>query len=106
MGKESVARNFIDSERFERDGWQVGAQYHISDNWQKLHNIWHAQKDRACYEYAFAIRLYAATELEAILRRIGFSSIECYGDLAGAPYDEHAVMLVTFATVLKDTQHE
>ena len=106
MGKESVARNFVDFERFERDGWLVSAQYHIFDNWQKLHNIWHAQKGRACYEYAFAIRLYAATELEAILRRIGFSSIECYGDLAGTPYDEHVMMLVTFATVLKETQHE
>jgi ubiquinone/menaquinone biosynthesis C-methylase UbiE len=34
----------------------------------------------------FAVRVYTATELVAILRRAGFDDARCYGDLEGGPF--------------------
>ncbi len=35
---------------------------------------------------SFSVRLYAATELLAMLERAGFDEAKCYGDLDGAPF--------------------
>jgi ubiquinone/menaquinone biosynthesis C-methylase UbiE len=34
----------------------------------------------------FSVRVYTATELQAMLARAGFSDAKCYGDLDGAPF--------------------
>jgi ubiquinone/menaquinone biosynthesis C-methylase UbiE len=34
----------------------------------------------------FAVRVYTATELVAMLRRSGFDDARCYGDLEGGPF--------------------
>jgi len=49
------------------------------------------------YERSFAIRLYAGTELRALLLREGFGSTALYGDFEGHPYDQDAQMLVAVA---------
>jgi hypothetical protein len=36
---------------------------------------------------SFAVRVYTATELVAMLRRAGFDDARCYGDLEGGPFD-------------------
>jgi ubiquinone/menaquinone biosynthesis C-methylase UbiE len=36
---------------------------------------------------SFAVRVYTATELVAMLNRAGFDDARCYGDLEGAPFD-------------------
>jgi SAM-dependent methyltransferase len=35
---------------------------------------------------SFSVRVYTATELQAMLARAGFSDAKCYGDLDGAPF--------------------
>jgi hypothetical protein len=35
---------------------------------------------------SFSVRVYAATELLAMLDRAGFAEARCYGDLDGAPF--------------------
>jgi ubiquinone/menaquinone biosynthesis C-methylase UbiE len=36
---------------------------------------------------SFAVRVYTATELVAMLNRAGFDDARCYGDLEGGPFD-------------------
>jgi hypothetical protein len=48
-------------------------------------------------EYTFSHRLFSAAELEALLLSAGFKRVECFGSLAGAPYDENAELLVASA---------
>lgn len=45
----------------------------------------------------FTVRLYAATELEALLLEAGFARVTAYGNLAGVPYDTAATRLVVVA---------
>ena len=35
---------------------------------------------------SFTVRVYAATELAAMLTRAGFAEVRCYGDLDGTPF--------------------
>ena len=40
---------------------------------------------------SFAVRVYTATELVAMLNRAGFDDARCYGDLEGGPFEhDHA----------------
>ena len=46
----------------------------------------------------WSLRVYTATELIAMLRRAGFESTRCYGDLDGSPFGADT-RLVIVATV-------
>jgi hypothetical protein len=39
-------------------------------------------------------RLYAGSEIAALLRDCGFSQVDLYGDLDGNPYDQTARQLI------------
>jgi SAM-dependent methyltransferase len=43
---------------------------------------------------SFAVRVYTATELVAMLRRAGFDDARCYGDLEGGPFDTTTRLVV------------
>jgi SAM-dependent methyltransferase len=43
---------------------------------------------------SFAVRVYTATELVAMLRRAGFDDARCYGDLDGGPFDTTTRLVV------------
>ena len=45
-------------------------------------------------EHEISHRIYAATELMALLTGCGFSKVEAYGDLDGNPYDHKAQRLI------------
>ncbi len=49
-------------------------------------------------EWSFTHRLFAATELAAMMREAGFQRVKAWGDLHGSPYDNTAVRLVMVAT--------
>jgi len=97
IGKETAARAFVETETTECDGWKVSACYSIVGDWEKLGNVWRAQKENTVYERSFAIRLYAGTELKRLLLRAGFDEVALYGDLDGRAYDQRAEMLVAVA---------
>ena len=43
---------------------------------------------------SFAVRVYTATELVAMLRRAGFEDARCYGDLDGGPFAPHTRLVI------------
>ena len=94
LGKEIVARDFIEGEAFERAGFVVVTEYKILGSWNQLQNTWTISNDSTRAQKVFTQRLYAATELEALLRQAGFSRTESYGDWDGSPYNEYARMLI------------
>lgn len=93
-GKESLARDFR-----ERD-WRVEGdaiileERKLTENWGRIENRWILFKEGKRYENRLSTRLYSASELETLLKSCGFASVDVYGDLIGAPYDQNARRLV------------
>ncbi|MEF8874572.1 MAG: hypothetical protein V5A88_07890, partial [Candidatus Thermoplasmatota archaeon] len=50
--------------------------------------------DQGQKEYNLSHWVYSAKELKDMLKRVGFSSVEVYGNYEGEPYDEEANRLV------------
>ncbi len=55
---------------------------------------WILVRDGQREEFRVGHRLFAASELERLFADVGFSDVEVYGGLDGAPYDERAERLV------------
>ena len=104
-GKETAARDFVESEWFERGGATVLTEYAVVGDWEGLRNRWiviRGPEEGSAgpierIDRSFVVRLYSATELLAALREAGFASAEAYGSLQGARYDEKAQSLVALA---------
>jgi SAM-dependent methyltransferase len=94
LGKEIAVRDFTQGEWFERAGFTVLTEYAPVDSWEGLRNRWILIKDGTRIEKTFTQRLYAATELRALLREAGFSRVEIYGDWDESPYDNRAKKLI------------
>jgi SAM-dependent methyltransferase len=94
LGKEIAVRDFTEGEWFERAGFTVLTQYEAIDSWRALKNRWILLRDGKRMEKVFTQRLYAASELRALLLEAGFSSVELYGDWDEAPYDHRARTLI------------
>lgn len=97
LGKEIAARDFIEGEAFDRAGFVVATEYKILGNWEQLQNTWTISNGAFRAQKVFTQRLYAATELEAMLLKAGFSSVKIYGGWDGIPYDEYARILIVVA---------
>lgn len=94
LGKELAVRDFTEGEWFERAGFTVLTEYEALDSWGALKNRWILIRDGERREKVFTQRLYAATELRALLLEAGFSAVELYGGWDGAPYDHRARTLI------------
>ena len=111
LGKEIVVRDFIPGEWFERAGYTVLTEYEAVDSWAALKNRWilirKDSHDNACpavspglpsrpsrIEKTFTQRLYAASELRALLFEAGFSTVELYGGWDERVYDQNAENLI------------
>jgi SAM-dependent methyltransferase len=94
LGKELAVRDFVGAEWFERAGYTVLTQYRPVDSWASLENRWILIKGEKRLEKTFTQRLYAATELRALLEGAGFSPVELYGGWDKAPYDHRAAALI------------
>jgi SAM-dependent methyltransferase len=97
LGKEIAVRDFIGGEWFERAGFTVLTEYEALDSWGVLKNRWILIRDGKRMEKVFTQRLYAATELRALLLEAGFSTVELYGDWDEAPYDHRSRVLIAVA---------
>lgn len=97
LGKETAVRDFIEGEWFERDGWTVCTEFKVHGAWEGLETRWILLRGAERIDHAFVQRLYSAVELRAALRAAGFASVELYGSVEGAPYDEKAKSLVALA---------
>ena len=95
LGKELAVRDFIEREWFERAGFTVLTEYEPLDSWSALKNRWILiDQEGRRFEKVLAQRLYAASELRALLLDTGFSSVELYGSWNEAPYNERAEILI------------
>ena len=102
LGKEIAVRDFTPGEWFERAGYTVLTEYEAVDSWAGLKNRWilirqdsaGSKELPARTEKTFTQRLYAASELRALLFRAGFSTVEIYGGWDERPYDQYAENLI------------
>jgi SAM-dependent methyltransferase len=114
LGKEILARDFVESEWFRRAGFFVLTEYKILDSWGAIKNTWRLIPDPAhpvnmtggseasgqcpakgrIIEKTFIHRVYAASELRALLKEAGFAQVEVYGDWDERPYDFRAIKLI------------
>jgi SAM-dependent methyltransferase len=94
LGKEIAVRDYVEAEWFERAGFTVLTESAPEDSWGSVRNRWIIIKDGIRREKVFIQRLYAASELRALLFEAGFSLVEIYGDWDESPYDQTARMLI------------
>jgi SAM-dependent methyltransferase len=96
-GKEVLARSFVERTWFEQAGMLMLIERKVSREWSWVEDRWIVVKDGVRREYLMAHRPYSAAELRGLLRECGFTSVDIYGDLAGAKYDHNAARLVAVA---------
>ena len=94
LGKELAVRDFVEAEWFERAGYTVLTESNPVDSYGSVWNRWILFKDGKRWEKVFIQRLYAATELRALLFEAGFSNVEIYGGWDERPYDQLAETLI------------
>jgi len=97
IGKEVLARIFRERDWYEVNGILVLQERKLCKDWSWIENRWIMLKEGTCNEYKISHRLYSAAELGKLLNDCGFTTIEVYGDLTGAPYDHTAKRLVVVA---------
>ena len=97
IGKEVLARIFQ-----ERDWSEIGGCFFLqerrpTEDWGRMNVRWIKITSGQREEWSFTHRLFAATELAALMREAGFQGVKTYGDLEGGPYDNTASRLVVVA---------
>jgi SAM-dependent methyltransferase len=98
MSKEVLARIYRPRDWHEGpDGTLLLEERHVDDAWSWLNMRWVVIGSQARREHRFRLRLYAASELAALLRDVGFADATAYGSLEKAPYDNNAERLVVLA---------
>ena len=93
-GKETLARVFQNRLWEEKDGAIHLQEQTISQNWSWMQSRWILIRGNERVEHTVSHRLYAATELAALLTECGFSRVDIYGDGDGSLYDHTARRLV------------
>lgn len=94
MGKEVVARIFRSRDWRETDGELWLFERAVTDGWSWMENRWIRIRDGERREWSVDHRIYAASELTAMLAETGLAGVRTYGSLKGAPYDHEAERLV------------
>lgn len=95
-GKETLAKIFKERDwnEYKDDGVIVLHERKVSQNWSWMENRWIMLKGNECIENEISHRLYAGSEIAALLRDCGFKRVDVYGDLEGNLYDHTAQQLV------------
>jgi SAM-dependent methyltransferase len=76
--------------------------YDVFPGWGRLRVQWLLIEGERARRFEFQQNLYSGLELAALLERAGFSDVQIFGSLDGAPYDTAATRLVARATVVYD----
>lgn len=101
MGREILAARFrerdwdwVDREK----GVYFLEERKLRSGWDWIETTWTLVRGAEAVTRTFSHRLYAGSELAALLLRAGFESVELFGSLDGAPYDQNAKRLVVVGT--------
>jgi len=97
-GKEIAATQDLSNHWNEQDGIYNMEKANIKDNWSKIERTWIKVEDGKTVEYTWQQRLYAASELEQMLKEVGFLTVDFYGNVEGDNYDAEADRLILVAT--------
>lgn len=98
VGKEVLAGKYQERQWYDLDdGSRLLAHCRIDDGWRGVRNDWTLYKGDERRETFFWTRLYAGTELEALLLGVGFRDVKLFGWLDGQPYGPGARRLVAVA---------
>ena len=97
VGKEVLARIFRERDWYEINDMVVLQERKVCQDWSWIENRWIMIKDGKIEEHKLSHRLYSAEELATLLKDCGFTAVDAYGDLTGAPYDHTAKRLVVVA---------
>lgn len=96
--KELSAMNDFSQHWSEEDGIYNLEKGKPKDNWKKVERTWIKVEDGETVEYTWEQRLYAASELEQMLKQVGFSKVDFYGNVEGDNFDDEADRLIVVAT--------
>ena len=97
MGKEILARIFRERDWVEIDDVIMLEERELSKNWGWVKSRWIILREGEMKEFTLELRPYSGVELSGLLIKSGFDSVEIYGDMEGAPYDQNAKRLITVA---------
>jgi SAM-dependent methyltransferase len=97
MGKEVLARIFVERDWVEKDGAFHLQERSVSKNWSWMQNRWILLKGGKALEYKIGHWIYSAAEITQMLQDVGFSTVKIYGSLDGDAYDIKAQQLVAVA---------
>ncbi len=100
MGKETLASIFNPATIEETDEGLLLIQRHrIEDGWNRIENDWLLiENESVLGRWKFSHWVYSAAEIRNMLLNAGFSSVEIYGDLEGAPYNSESGRLIALST--------
>lgn len=96
LSREVAIRYFTKGEEFERAGKIVTTDFGVVGAWEGLRSHWTLKDIQTgqIIDHEFVQRLYSAAELKKTLLKIGFKSVEIFGDFMGNPYDENMATMV------------
>jgi SAM-dependent methyltransferase len=94
IGKEVLARIFQARDWDEIDDAIILEERTPNADWSIIKMRWILIKNGQMEEFILNLRLYSAQELSTLLKSVGFSRVNVYGDLKGAPYDHKAKRLI------------
>ncbi|PSG98830.1 MAG: hypothetical protein BRC29_01745 [Nanohaloarchaea archaeon SW_7_43_1] len=96
-GKEIAAMRDLSHHWSEQDGIYNMEKARPKNNWKKVENTWIKVENGETAEYTWEQRLYAASELEQMLKQVGFSEVDFYGNVEGEDFDDEADRLIVLA---------
>jgi len=94
MGKEILARIFKEKDWSETDNGFTLEKRSVDKGWSWMETRRILITEQGKKEYKISHWVYSAKELKNMLKRVGFSSVEVYGNYEGDPYDEKAERLI------------
>ena len=98
LGKERLARVWQNSSCDDLpDGGVLLQRRRLRHDWTRILSEWTLIKDGDARTFSFEHTIYSGRELKDRLLHCGFRSVQLYGSLAGAPYDQDAARLVAAA---------
>jgi len=94
MGKEILARIFKEKDWSETDNGFTLEKRSVDKGWSWMETRRILINEEGKKDYKVSHWVYSAKELKDMLKQVGFSSIEVYGNYEGEPYDEKAQRLI------------
>jgi len=97
MGKEILARIYEEKDWSKADDGFTLEKRSVDKDWSWMETRRIIIDEQGKKEYNVSHWIYSAKELKDMLKQVGFTSIDVYGNFEGDPYDEGAERLIVIA---------